>query len=285
MSNWDDYDDEDEFESFAQRKDRRKPQGRRKVQDLKIGAEQRPFVSSATKFDDLGLQDLYEEGHLNDILAQLQSGKEATVYLAEGPKGYLAAKVYAERSLRSFKVDEVYTMGRYYNKARRKKAARASRETGLGVEEILWIQQEFLHLEQLFEAGIKVPEPVAQAGAVILMGYLGTEAEPAPRLSDIALSLEEAQHAWRQALDAYVAMLELGKVHSDYSAYNLLWWQDEVWVIDLPQMVDRKENKQWKQLLIRDIDSLTKSFEGFGLSLDRDEVLAEIGTRVGIFGI
>ncbi len=269
---------EDELESFAKRKDRRKPKGRRSVNALHV--DKAAAVSSASKFADPGLQELYEQGHLSELKQQLQSGKEATVYLAEGPRGLLAAKLYAERKVRSFKVDEIYNQGRYITRARRKKASQQSALTGMSRSEMLWIEQEYLHLRELYEAGLPVPKPVAQEGAVVLMEFVGDESGPAPRLAEVDLSLKEAQTAFRTSLDHLIAMLKLGKIHGDYSSFNLLWWQDNVVIIDVPQMVSVKENRQAKLLLERDVTSLCKSFEAFGLELEPQKVLAEIAERV-----
>lgn len=277
MSDFNDY--EDELESFAKRKDRRKPKGRRSIKQLEVDKDK--ATSSASKFDDPGLQELYELGHISEIVRQLQSGKEATVYIAESHKGLVAAKVYAERKVRSFKVDAIYTQGRYITRQRRKQAAKQSAMTELSMEEILWIQQEFINLKELYNAGIPVPEPLAQVGAVLLMEFIGDTEDyrPAPRLSDVDLTPEEAQHAFEQSLTFLIEMLKLGMVHGDYSAFNLLYWQEKIYVIDVPQMVNIKENKQYRELLKRDVVSLCKSFEVFGLKPDPVIILADVKHR------
>ena len=280
-----DYDAASE-EFFGKRKDRRKPKGRRKVKELYAGkddAERRTFT-------DPNLQALFERGYLTEILRQLKSGKEATVYLARGQEGLLAAKVYSDQQVRSFKNDQVYRQGRFVGDARIKKAIEQRSRSGMGAQQALWIFHEYLQLWALYRAGLPVPKPtvgpspddIGMAGRVVLMDYIGDEEEAAPRLADIRLTEEEARSAWAQSLDIMSRILKLGKVHGDFSTYNLLWWQGEVIVIDFPQVIDLKENPNAEMLLRQDVESLCKSFKKLGIREEPGEVLREVRARANL---
>ncbi|CAN5459126.1 serine protein kinase RIO [soil metagenome] len=279
MSDYDEFGDE----KFTQRKGKRKPKVTRRVKEL-VGkgdgtkGDGTKGDGAKVKFDDPDLQTLFERGVLSELLWQMQSGKDATVYAAEGPKGKLAAKIYADPRARTFRRDEIYREGRFVSRGRFKKAMQQAGRTGLPAEHILWVEDEFRALQTLHRAGILVPRPVAHAGSVILMGYIGDE-HPAPRLADAQLSAAEAADAFEQSLSHLAAMLRLGLVHGDYSTFNLLWWQGSVVVIDLPQMVKLKESKHAGELLERDVQSLLKSFRSFGIEAELLEVLREVKAR------
>ena len=51
-------------------------------------------------------------------------------------------------------------------------------------------------------------------------------------------------------------MLALDRVHGDLSPYNLLWHADQAWIIDVPQMVDPRENANARTLLERDLENV-----------------------------
>ena len=250
----------DDTESFAKRKDRRKPKGRRSVNKLKTQGG----------FDDPGLQRLLEQGLIDELLGELKSGKEATVYLARGPQGLAAAKVYADAAVRSFKNDHIYRDGRFIGDARIKKAIDQRSKTGMSAQQALWIMHEYLQLWALFDAGLPVPKPLvgpgaddcAKAGRVVLMEFIGNDEGAAPRLADLRLSPDEAEDAFEQSVELLVQMLQLGKVHGDFSAYNLLWWEGRVVIIDVPQMTEIEENRSAGELLERDVVSLCRSVKG-----------------------
>jgi RIO kinase 1 len=274
------YDDlSDSTEPFSKRKDRRKPKGRRSVTQLK----------TKNGFDDVGLQRLYEQGLFTELLGELKSGKEATVYLARGPEGLLAAKVYRDAAVRSFKNDQLYRDGRFIGDARAKKAIEQRSKTGVSTQQALWIMHEYLQLWDLFEAGVPVPRPrvgpgaddCAKAGRVVLMDFIGNDEGAAPRLADVRLSPTEAEDAFEQSVALLTRLLELGKVHGDFSAYNLLWWEGRVVVIDVPQTVQVAENPHADELLARDVTSLCRSLKG--VRADPSEVLARVrqGARRG----
>ncbi len=268
------YDDlADPQESFSKHKDRRRPSGRKSVNQLR---------TAAGTFTDPGLQGLFEQGLITELVGELKSGKEATVYLARGPQGLIAAKLYRDARVRSFKNDTRYRDGRFIGDARAKKAIEQRSRTGVSVQQSLWVMHEYSQLWALFEAGLPVPKPLvgpgaddcARAGRTVLMGFIGDEAGAAPRLSDVRLSRDEAADAFEQSVRLLVSLLKLGKVHGDFSAYNLLWWEGKVIVIDVPQMVEVAENREAAALLERDVRSLCMSLKS--VRADPAEVLARV---------
>lgn len=273
-------------ERFGKRKDRRRPKGRRSVNELKVDAPE----ASAIKFDDPGLQNLYELGYFTELVGELKSGKEATVYLVRGPRGLLAAKLYSDPEVRSFKNDGLYRQGRYISSARIKKAIEQRSKTGVNAQQALWIMHEYSQLWQMHEAGIPCPRPtvgpgaddISAAGRVVLMEFVGDDEGAAPRLADVKLSEDQAKSAWEQSLTIMTDLLKLGKIHGDYSTYNLLWWQDKVIVIDFPQMVDLKENPQALNILRRDVESLCKSFKSHGIDEEPGLVFLDVKQRAGL---
>ncbi len=54
-------------------------------------------------------------------------------------------------------------------------------------------------------------------------------------------------------------------VHADLSAYNVLYWQGEIRVIDFPQAVDARFNPNARTLLTRDIKNICHYAARFGL--------------------
>ncbi len=272
-------------ERFSRRHDRRKPKGRRSANDLYLGealAQERHQT-----FDEPGLQALFERNYLSGVLGELKSGKEATVYLADGPRGLMAAKVYRDQQVRSFKNDGVYRQGRFIGDARIEKSINQRSRHGVLAQQALWIFHEYRQLWALHLAGLPVPTPmvgpgpddIGMAGRVVLMSFIGDEEGAAPRLSDFRLEPAEAESAWRQSVDLLARLLALGKIHGDYSTYNLLWWHNLVYVIDFPQIVSLEENPQAWTLLERDAASLCTSFRRHGIQAEPGEVLRAVRAK------
>lgn len=266
--------DEDTTERISKGKRRKKLKAMRQVHELQIDED-----SIYENFDDYGLQEFYERGLITEVINQLKTGKEATVFLVEGPSGLLAAKIYADMMVRGFKNDRIYRERRFVGDARIKKAIDQRSQTGVNAHQALWIYEEFSTLNRFYNAGLPVPKPIAQEGRVILMEYIGDEVSPALRLSDERLNPDEAQSAFKQSVDIMVEMLKLGRVHSDYSTFNLLWWKDKVIVIDFPQAVEIKDNPSSWILLRRDCQTLCKSFERFKIKADAEELFDVVKKR------
>lgn len=282
------YDFYETEERFSKNRNRKKPQSRRSVKDLYLDTQ--TAEKTAETFADSALQRLFERGIISEIIGELKSGKEATVYLADGPEGLMAAKLYSDMLLRSFKNDGLYREGRFIGDRRIEKAIDQRSLVGIQAQQALWVFHEYLQLWELYRAGLPVPKPMlgpdasdmVDAGRVVLMEFLGDRDAAAPRLSDNRLAPEDAETAWRQSVEILIELAKLGKVHGDYSTYNLLWWQGKVFVIDFPQMADIQENPNALLLLQRDVISLCKSFKKQGIHAQPDEVFRELRARASL---
>ena len=267
-------------EAFQDRGHRhaRKPPRRRSVSALLSENQTDYQVEEHVKFDDPGLQELFERGLILELLWELKSGKEATVYVVEGKEGLAAAKLYIDSRVRSFKNDSLYRGSRFIGDKRIQKAIELRSNTGVQVQNILWVQEEFGQMQALQEYGVPVPRPIAlaEAGNVILMEFIGDENGAAPRLSDAKLTKAQAEEAFRQSVHNMGLILGAGRVHGDYSTFNILWWQERCIVIDFPQVVLVQENPSANMILERDVAGLCRSFGHFGLRPDPVETLKQV---------
>jgi len=269
----------DTLERFEERghKLARKPPRRRSVAGL-LAESQKDYNAALDrrKFDDPGLEELHRIGLLHSLEWQLKTGKEATVYVGRGPDGLCAVKLYVDSRVRGFKNDALYRQSRFVGDARVKKAMEQRTDYGISAQNMLWVGEEFGQLRALYAAGVPVPRPIHSAGNVILMEFIGNEEAAAPRVSDAQLSAEQAQSAFEQSLLHLARMLSLGRVHGDYSTFNLLWWQEKIVVIDFPQVVLLSENPSANAILERDVRGLCRTFKHHGVRADPQEVLERV---------
>lgn len=227
----------------------------------------------------------------------LKSGKEAEIFLVErrfarsGPR-LLAHKRYRIRypgkdELRdagfsnssSYRRDSMYRAGWLVN-ARDGRALAAGNKSAWGQELAarMWPIQEWAMLRRAWEAGVSVPYPVEQTEDGILMEFIGDESQAAPKLVQARLSSDQLASAWEQLLAGVRAMTAAGLVHSDLSAYNLLWWQGRLVMIDLPQAVEFTTNPDAFELLHRDLANVGDWFSRRGVVLDVEQLYAELVT-------
>ena len=265
----------DAFERPRRRRTRRAPKGRQNVTQL-IGDDGQAAAGTA-------LRRLQERGFVHEIVGELKSGKEATVYLGRSPLGDVAVKIFRDVEVRSFKNDQRYLDGRWIGDARLAKAIRNRSGRGRRALKAMWAAHEYLMLWRLWRAGVAVPEPlvgpdafdIAEAGEVVVMRFVGEPDAPAPRLSDAVLDEDEARAAYAQSVELMAACWRLGVVHGDLSAYNLLWWRGRVVLIDFPQAMER-ERPGAPELLAQDAATLALSFRRLGVEADAAELLRRV---------
>ena len=241
------------------------------------------------------LQAFYYQDLITDVEAVVKGGKEASVYRCTPHKTlnkqWIAAKVYRPRMFRQLRNDKVYREGRsalgmdgkeINNKDwRTLKAMNKGSGYGQAMAHTSWLMYEHKTLQMLFNAGASVPEPIAIAENALLMSYLGNEMLPAPTLIEVRLSPEEVEPLFKEVMRNINLMLQHGFVHGDLSAYNILYWEGEIILIDFPQVVDIQTNPHARKILARDIQRVCEYFESYGLRIDSDSIANELWLTYG----
>jgi RIO kinase 1 len=236
-----------------------------------------------TTLDSAALDYFYAEGWITQVLYQVKSGKEATVYCCEagGSTGHelVAAKLYRAREHRSFRNDAIYQAGRVILDAHARRAVKNKSRFGREAQQGLWIGHEWGILQQLHDVGADVPEPLARTEGAILIGYRGDENGSAPRLHEVSLPREEAAHHFQVLMRNVELWLANNVVHGDLSAFNVLYWQGAVTVIDFPQAVDPRFNQHALNLLERDVGNLCGYFAKSGVTADAKAITRDLWRR------
>jgi RIO kinase 1 len=204
------------------------------------------------------LQELIDDGVIDEVLRPLKSGKEAAVYVVRCGEEVRCAKVYKDMAQRSFQQRVQYQEGRKVRGSRESRAIGKASKYGRKQQETAWKNTEVDALYQLREAGVRVPEPFGYFHGVLVM-ELVTDANgySAPRLGEVELELEQARSYHRVLLQQVKLMLCCGLIHGDLSPYNVLVGPDGPIVIDFPQVVSAAGNNAARTMLLRDVNNLT----------------------------
>ncbi len=212
------------------------------------------------------------EGLITEVLGELKSGKEGTVYScrANPSTGFdlLAIKVYRPRSRRNFKNDAVYREGIPILNGHDARAVKKKSDWGKEFEFGSWLYHEYEQLRTLSDAGADVPKPIALRGNAMLMQYIGDEAGAAPKLQEVRLSPAEVRPLFDRVLSNIELFLRLDKVHGDLSPYNILYHHGAITIIDFPQTVDARQNQNALMLLERDLDNVCRYWSRYGVKSD-----------------
>ena len=223
------------------------------------------------------LQPLVTEGLVDEVLRQLMSGKEATVYIVRCGEEIRCAKVYKDAKQRSFRKSTSYQEGRKTKNSRQARAMEKGSRYGRQMQEEAWQSAEVDALYRLAAAGVRVPQPYICHEGVLLMDLItDADGHPAPRLNDIELSPEQALEFHAGLLNQVVRMLCAGIIHGDLSEYNILVGAAGPVIIDLPQAVDAAGNSSAGTMLERDVANLASYFGRFAPQLADSEYGKEI---------
>lgn len=228
------------------------------------------------------------EGYTEENLGIIKGGKEAVVWLVERSAGeascLLALKAYKPRLERSFRRDSLYQEGWQIKERTIRKAVQKRTKFGQQAIEAIWTGNEFSMLRLFWREGADVPYPVEQpVPSSLLMQYVGDWDEAAPRLSDVRLAPESLEDVFRAIMRNVELFVRLGYVHADLSPYNVLWWEESLWIIDFPQAVMTRHNPSATELLHRDISNVCRYFAKLGLERDPGELIAPLLDYI-IFG-
>lgn len=223
------------------------------------------------------IQPLLEDGLVDEVLRQLMSGKEATVYVVRCGSDIRCAKVYKEASKRSFKQAVQYREGRKVKNSRRARAMEKGSKFGREEQENLWHNAEVDALYKLANAGVRVPKPYGCFDGVLLMELItDDDGDVAPRLNDVSMSAEQAHEDFDVIIRDIVRMLCAGLVHGDLSEFNVLVDSNGPVIIDLPQAVDAVANNHAEWMLERDVNNMRDYYGMFAPEILETKYAKEI---------
>jgi len=255
------------------------------------------FTYKAARFEEAWLLDslveIAEHKWISDVLRKVKGGKEASVYLCKSGVSVdvplLAAKIYRPRMLRNLKNDQQYRTGRSDldesgNVIINDGTLHAMEKRSAFGEEARhqsWIAYEFTTLEVLHAAGADVPKPYAMEKNAILMGFVGNLSSSAPALNSINLDLDEARPLYERVIHNIDLMLTHGRIHGDLSAYNILYWDGDITLIDFPQVVLPDSNPSSWNIFLRDVTRVCQYFSAQGVQCDARKLASDLWTSHG----
>jgi RIO kinase 1 len=256
------------------------------------------FTYKAARFEAAwlldSLVDFAEHQWISDVLRKVKGGKEASVYLCRSgtaipARDWVAAKIYRPRILRNLRNDGMYRAGRADLDAEGKQvlddgqlhAMKKKTEYGRELLHQSWIAYEFTSLQMLREAGADVPEPFTMANNAILMEFIGDDGMSAPTLSEITLERSEAKVVFERVMRNLDILLSHDRIHGDLSAYNILYWDGDITLIDFPQVVSPKINRNAFKIFSRDVTRVCDYFIKQGLKIDAGRVVDDLWNSRG----
>ena len=232
------------------------------------------------------LERLQARGKLASLRGSLCTGKESNVYVAEASTGLcckfikgvqeadgedeqeqmvaVAVKIF-KTSIMPFRDRE-----RYIRSEKRFQRFCTSNPRKLIK---LWAEKEVRNLKRLNSAGIPSPSPVYLKNNILVMTLVGGYEDVAPRLRDADIS--DVGGCYLQCIEIIRNMYrKAGLVHADLSEFNLLYFGDVVYVIDVGQSVETSHDNA-QRFLIMDINNINSFFEKRGVSVERGNDLFE----------
>lgn len=212
------------------------------------------------------IYDFMKSGVIDSLLGTISAGKEARVYVGITPEEEkVAIKIYLVHTAEFKKGRFKYIEG----DPRFKRVRRDIR--GLVYA---WTMKEFRNMRRAWDAGVRIPRPIAARGNVLVMEFIGIDLTPAPKLKDIA----EVERWHFDAIMENVKKLYRGAglVHGDLSEYNVFVYGDELVIFDLSQAVTL-DHPLAEEFLARDIANIVRFFERKGVTVPTfEEALAYV---------
>lgn len=289
---------QDQFRERSNSKQSMKHQAPDEMSELAEQENGFNFSYGASKHEKIwlndSLKDFYRQQWFEDILRLIKGGgKEASVYQCLANETtqskYLAAKVYRPRQFRQLRNDSLYREGRLHlddegHEIKDDRALHAIRQRtnfGMRLMHTSWIEHEFQTLTLLHQAGADVPEPYVSGNNAILMDYIGWDDLPAPTLNTVNLPLIDARQVFERVIHNVEIMLANQRVHGDLSAFNILYFEGTITLIDFPQAIDPGVNRNAYAIFRRDILRMCEYFQAQGLKLNPQKLAEELWQKHG----
>lgn len=210
-------------------------------------------------------RDAVNFGLATDVLYPMSAGKEASIFLALWNTHPIILKAYRLWAT----PHKLSTTKGHIRESSGKKTRWI-----LGLIEDIAVA-EFDILQNCFNMGVRVPTPISRVANYLTMRFIGDGEIPAPQLRDV--ELEDPEVVLNEVFDQYLLMYkDAHYVHGDLSAYNILWWKNKPWIIDVPQSeaVNKWSDMSKVELMLRrDINNVLSYFESYGVERDPEHIL------------
>jgi RIO kinase 1 len=267
-------------EKWLKREETPLPKGKRKNKDYRdrkteLSVLDIPTLETLYKFSKRGL--------LKALGGPISSGKEAVIFHAIGAEEEeLAIKMYKVNTS-NFNAMLDYIIGdpRFENIKRDRRSIVSA-----------WARKELKNLKRAFDAGVKVPRPIAIDKNVLMMEFIGRDGVAAPRLRDIPVDILktdfELEELFLRIISYIQIMYEKGTmVHADLSEFNILmkgYVEREFEGVDVeiePVIIDMGQatllqHPNADAFLLRDVRNIVTFFNKLGLDCSFNETIRRI---------
>jgi RIO kinase 1 len=207
---------------------------------------------------------LISNGIIEQVDFTIATGKEANIFRATtSEKKLVAIKIFRTATM-TFRHIASYIEGdprfAYGYKNRRDI-----------IEE--WAKKEFKNLEILRQAKVRVPAPIKCIHNILLMEYIGDANKPAPMLKDVVL--RNPQTVFDEIIEFITRMYKKQVVHADLSPFNILFYRQKPYIIDVGQAV-LLEHPSSAEFLKRDIHNILQHFKKYGITADEQKLYEKL---------
>ncbi|MHA1307903.1 MAG: RIO1 family regulatory kinase/ATPase domain-containing protein [Candidatus Heimdallarchaeota archaeon] len=217
---------------------------------------------------DLVQSELVRVGVITELVAEVNSGKEATIYTAHLKGSPLIVKAFRQQNTS-------------HNRQKRRKTGNAQARAAS------YANREYQFLGKAFRNGVRIPTPAMRINNIIIMQFIGEDWTPAPQLRQAVL--ENPEEVLDDIIEQLRIMFQYAKIiHGDFSEYNLLFHDGKIVVIDMPQAIDmslignisERRLKSNLQVLQQDIMTIRNYFEKeYNITFDFKEVYSYIAGK------
>ncbi|KMZ96697.1 serine/threonine protein kinase RIO1, putative [Plasmodium vivax] len=124
-----------------------------------------------------------------------------------------------------------------------------------------WSEKEFRNLRRILICGLRCPYPLVLKSNVIVMSMLGSLDSACPKMKDLILSPLK----WKELYIECICILRqlfcsCKLVHADFSEYNLLYFYNHIYIIDVSQSMEH-DHPYSLEFLKRDCVNITNFFK------------------------
>ena len=99
--------------------------------------------------------------------------------------------------------------------------------------------------------------------------------------NSVPLDSDEVKPLFDRVVRDVDLLLAHQRIHGDLSAYNILYWEGDITLIDFPQVVPPESNPAAWTIFLRDVSRVCQYFASQGLKRDARKLAAELWTAHG----